>query len=64
MSADRDPRGRRPAPEAARKMARALHNAGLSLRKIAAQLPEQGFLAPSGKPYHPQSISWMLETKQ
>jgi DNA invertase Pin-like site-specific DNA recombinase len=53
--------GRKPAPEAARAMARRLNGRRLSLRAIAVRLADKGFLAPSGKPYLPQSIKAMLD---
>lgn len=53
--------GRKPAPDAARSLARRLHRKGLSLRAIGGRLADEGFLAPSGKPYLPQSIKAMLD---
>ena len=38
----------------------AVQRKGLSLRVIAAQLAEKGFLAPSGKLYGVQSVKVML----
>jgi DNA invertase Pin-like site-specific DNA recombinase len=53
--------GRKPAPDAARKLARRLHRkGGLSLREISAKLAAKDFLSPSGKPYGAQSIKIML----
>ena len=53
--------GRKPVPDAARKLARRLHRkGGLSLREISAKLAAKDFLAPSGKPYGAQSIKIML----
>ena len=52
--------GRKPAPDAAKTLARRLSRKGLSLRAVAAQLAEKGFLAPSGKPYGAQSVKVML----
>jgi DNA invertase Pin-like site-specific DNA recombinase len=57
--------GRKPAPEAARKLARRLHKRGMSLRDIAGRLAEKGFVTPQGKregqPYLAQSIKAMLD---
>ena len=52
--------GRLPAPDAAKALARRLSRKGLSLRAIAVQLAEKGFLSPSGKPYGAQSVKVML----
>jgi DNA invertase Pin-like site-specific DNA recombinase len=52
--------GRTPAPGPARSRAKELRARGWALRKIAADLAEQGFLSPSGKPYLAQSIKAML----
>jgi DNA invertase Pin-like site-specific DNA recombinase len=52
--------GRKPAPEAARKLARRLHRKGLSLRQVSARLAEKGYLGPAGKPYGAQSVQVML----
>ena len=52
--------GRKPVPEVARALARRLNRKGLSLRAIADQLADKGFLAPSGKRYLPQSVKVML----
>jgi len=52
--------GRKPAPEAARTLAKQMHMAGATLRLIASALAEKGFLSPSGKPYYPASIQAML----
>jgi DNA invertase Pin-like site-specific DNA recombinase len=52
--------GRKPAPEAAQRLARRLHRKGLSLRRVSARLAEQGYLGPSGKPYGAQSVQVML----
>ena len=52
--------GRKPVPEAARAMARRLNRKRLTLRAIADKLADKGFLAPSGKPYLPQSVKVML----
>jgi DNA invertase Pin-like site-specific DNA recombinase len=52
--------GRKPAPEAAQRLARRLRRKGLSLRAIADGLAAQGFLAPSGKPYLAQSVKVMI----
>jgi DNA invertase Pin-like site-specific DNA recombinase len=52
--------GRKPAPEGARELARALHAQGRSLRAIAAELAAAGYLSPSARPYLPQSVKWML----
>ena len=54
--------GRKPVPEDARKLARRLGRKGLPLRAIAASLADEGFLAPSGRPYLAQSIQSMLST--
>jgi DNA invertase Pin-like site-specific DNA recombinase len=53
--------GRKPVPEAARKLARRLHGKSLSLREIAGRLADKGFLGPSGKPYLAGSIKAMLD---
>ena len=53
--------GRKPAPDAAKALARRLSRKGLSLRAVAARLAEKGFLAPSGKPYGAQSVKVMLK---
>ena len=50
----------RPAPDAAVKLAKAAHARGLTLREISGDLAAKGFLAPSGKPYFPQSVKRML----
>lgn len=52
--------GRKPAPEAARALARELHTQGMPLRKIASTLAQNGFLSPSGKVYGAQSVKAML----
>jgi DNA invertase Pin-like site-specific DNA recombinase len=52
--------GRKPAPEAARAVAKRLQRKGLSLRAIASRLADKGFLAPSGKPYGAQSVKVMM----
>jgi DNA invertase Pin-like site-specific DNA recombinase len=52
--------GRKPAPDAAKALARRLNRKGMSLRGIAAKLAEKGFMGPAGKPYHAQSIKVML----
>jgi DNA invertase Pin-like site-specific DNA recombinase len=49
-----------PVPDAAVKAAKAARDRGLSLRKVAAELASQGYLAPSGSTYGPQSIKKML----
>lgn len=55
------PCGGRPlAPDAARKLARALHSEGKSLRAISAALAEQGHYAPSGAAYGAESVKRML----
>jgi DNA invertase Pin-like site-specific DNA recombinase len=56
--------GRKPAPEAAQRLARRLRRKGLSLREIAARLAQKGFVtvkgAREGEPYLAQSIKVML----
>ena len=52
--------GRRPAPAAARVLAKRLYRKGLSLRAVSARLAEKGFLSPSGHPYGAQSVKVML----
>jgi len=52
--------GRKPAPEAARKLAIDLHTEGCSLRVIAAKLAANGFLSPSGAAYGPASVQAMI----
>ena len=47
-------------PVAAVKAAKTARDRGLSLRKVAAEIAAQGFLAPSGSAYGPQSIKKML----
>lgn len=54
--------GRRPAPPAARTLARDLSSRGYSLRGIAAHLALKGFNAPSGAPYGPSSVKAMLSS--
>jgi DNA invertase Pin-like site-specific DNA recombinase len=56
--------GRKPAPEAAQRLARRLRKKGLSLRDIAAKLAAAGYLSPSGKPYLAQSVKIMLDPKR
>jgi DNA invertase Pin-like site-specific DNA recombinase len=56
--------GRKPAPEGARELARALHAQGRSLRAIAAELAAAGYLSPSARPYLPQSVKWMLPEEE
>jgi DNA invertase Pin-like site-specific DNA recombinase len=53
--------GPKPAPEAARTMAKALRGQRHSLRAIAATLAQNGFLSPSGKPYGAESVKRMLK---
>jgi DNA invertase Pin-like site-specific DNA recombinase len=55
--------GRKPAPDAARALARALRAEGLALRAIAGRLGEEGFLSPSGAPYGPESVKRMLRLR-
>ena len=50
----------KPVSEAVVKAARAAQRKGLSLRGIAGNLANSGFLSRSGKPYGPQSIKVML----
>ena len=50
----------KPAPTTHVKAARAAQRRGGSLRAIAAQLAERGYLSPSGKVYGPESIKRML----
>jgi DNA invertase Pin-like site-specific DNA recombinase len=50
----------KPVPDAARTMAVALASKGLSLRAVAGELATSGHVAPSGKPYGPQSIKRMV----
>jgi DNA invertase Pin-like site-specific DNA recombinase len=58
--------GRKPAPEAAQKLARRLRHQGKSLRQISQKLAEAGFTVPdkkghpSGKLYGAQSVKVML----
>ena len=52
--------GRKPAPAAHAEAARAARAQGLTLRATAALLASQGFTAPSGRVYGPQSIKAML----
>ena len=56
--------GRKPAPEAARRLARRLRKKGLSLRGIADRLAEKGFVTAKGvregQPYLAQSVKVML----
>jgi DNA invertase Pin-like site-specific DNA recombinase len=52
--------GRKPAPEAARRLAKRLRKQGLSLRAIATRLAQNGFTAPSGKEYGAESVKRML----
>ena len=58
--------GRKPVPaeaiSTARKLARKNRKTGKrpSLRAISAGLAERGYLAPSGKPYGPESVKRML----
>jgi hypothetical protein len=56
--------GRKPAPEAARRLARRLSKKGLSLRGIADRLAEKGFVTAKGvregQPYLAQSVKVML----
>ena len=53
--------GPKQAPEAARKLAQALHAKGnSSLRQIAAELALAGFLSPSGNEYGAESVKRML----
>jgi DNA invertase Pin-like site-specific DNA recombinase len=52
--------GRKPAPEAAHRLARRLRKKGLSLRDIGIKLAAAGYLSPSGKPYLAQSVKVML----
>jgi DNA invertase Pin-like site-specific DNA recombinase len=49
-----------PVPDAAIQAAKAAQGRGLSLRKVAAELASQGFLAPSGSVYGAQSIKRMV----
>ena len=49
--------GPKPAPDAAKALARRLRRKSLSLRAIAAELAESGFLAPSGKAYGERKAS-------
>jgi DNA invertase Pin-like site-specific DNA recombinase len=49
--------GPKPAPDAAKALARRLRRKGLSLRAITAELAESGFLAPSGKAYGERKAS-------
>jgi len=48
------------APQGAVVAARSGHASGMSLRAIAAELAQLGWLGPSGKPYGPQSVKRML----
>lgn len=52
--------GLKPAPVAARTLARSLRGSGATLREIASQLAQNGFLSPSGRPYLPESVKCML----
>jgi DNA invertase Pin-like site-specific DNA recombinase len=56
--------GRKPAPEAAQRLARRLRKKGLSLREIAGRLAQKGFVtvqgAREGQPYLAQSVKVML----
>lgn len=56
--------GLKPAPEAARALARTLRASGASLREISAQLAQNGFLSPSARPYLPESVKAMLPKEQ
>lgn len=53
--------GGKPAPEAARALAKDLRATGLPLRDIASRLAAEGFLSPSGRTYGPGSIKAMLK---
>jgi len=50
----------KPVTAAAANAAKAAHAKGLTLRAVAGQLAEAGFVGPSGKPYGPESIKRML----
>lgn len=52
--------GRKPAPDAARSLAQALHSEGKSLRAIATALADQGHHGPSGAVYGAESVKRML----
>jgi DNA invertase Pin-like site-specific DNA recombinase len=52
--------GAKQAPAEHRALAKAVYAKGLSLRGIAIELAQAGFLAPSGKVYGPESIKRML----
>ena len=54
--------GRKPAPAAAKALARRLNRRGLSLRAIASKLADKGFLSPSGRPYGAQSVKVMINS--
>jgi DNA invertase Pin-like site-specific DNA recombinase len=51
-------------PDAAVKLARAASRKQLSLREISARLAAKDFLAPSGKPYGPESVQAMIDTPE
>ena len=53
-----------PVPEAHRSLAQRLAAQGMSLRTIAAELTQAGFLAASGKPYRAGSVANMLKPKR
>lgn len=53
--------GRKPVPEGAVLLARALRSEGRTLRDIAGKLREQGYDAPSGKAYGPGSVAQMVD---
>jgi hypothetical protein len=52
--------GRKPAPEAARMLARQRRAQGYSLREISAALAAHRYLSPSDRPYLPKSVRDML----
>jgi DNA invertase Pin-like site-specific DNA recombinase len=59
--------GRKPVPPATLALARRLNRKGRdgikpSLRAIAARLAEEGYLAPNGKAYGPESVKQMLSS--
>jgi hypothetical protein len=47
-------------PQAAIDRARALHEQGLSLRKLSVMLANEGFYNRNGEPYAAQSVKRML----
>jgi DNA invertase Pin-like site-specific DNA recombinase len=52
--------GRKPAPDAARAIARAMRAEGATLRAIAEELRFKGYQSPGGRTYGPESVRSML----